>query len=229
MDGQFLPHIQAALADSADAGRAASMRAYMRGQFDFLGVPTPARRAATRAPLSALKGAGADALLEHACALWQLPQREYQYLALDLLAMHWKELDASHLPALLALAQRRAWWDSVDGVAAIVGDLLRREKTHGRDAHGSMDAALGHADLWVRRIAMTHQLGWRGDTDAARLFAYALALAPETEFFIQKALGWGLRDYAWHDPAAVRGFLAASGERLAPLSRREAGKHLSLP
>jgi 3-methyladenine DNA glycosylase AlkD len=89
-----------------------------------------------------------------------------------------------------------------------------------------MDAALEHADFWLRRIAMLHQLGWRADTDVERLFGYARQLAPEAEFFIRKAIGWALRDYARHDPAAVGDFLARHAGVLSPLTRREAGKHL---
>ena len=226
MDNPFHLELENALAAVAQAGRAVTMRAYMRNQFDFLGVPTPQRRRAGLPLLRALKGIGAAALLARADALWDLPQREYQYVALDLLAMHVKELDGSHVGALLALAQRRAWWDSVDGMAGIVGSVLRAPRVRGADAHGAMDAALAHPDFWLRRIAMLHQLGWRADADAARLFSYALTLAPEQEFFIQKAVGWALRDYAHHDPEAVRGFLAAARGRLAALSYREAGKHL---
>lgn len=225
-DNPFLCEIRLALAGVADARRAAPMRAYMRDQFDFLGVPTPPRRLAVRPLLRALKGSGAAVLLAHAAALWAPPQREYQYVAIDLLAMHWKELDARQIADLLALAQRRAWWDSVDGLAAVVGDVLMAEKARGHAAHECMDAALAHENLWVRRIAMLHQLGWRAATDVPRLFSYALALSEEKEFFIQKAIGWALRDYAHHDADAVRAFLETSGGRLAPLSYREAAKHL---
>ena len=203
----------------ANAGRAAAMSAYMRGQFPFLGIPTPARRATLKPAFKALRGAGARELLSLAGELWEHPEREYQYAALDLLAMHWKTLDHTHLPALMALAQRKSWWDTVDALASIIGDVLRRE-------HHGMDDALAHEDFWVRRIALLHQLGWGTNTEQERLFRYALALCHEQEFFIQKAIGWALRDYARHAPDAVRAFLTGPGACLAPLSRREAAKHL---
>lgn len=211
--------VDAALLPLADADRAAAMSAYMRGQFPFLGIPTPARRAAVKPVCKVLRGASAEELFTLAGALWERPQREYQYAALDLLAMHWKTLDHSHLPALLALVQRKSWWDTVDGLASIIGDVLRRE-------HHGMDDALAHEDFWVRRIALLHQLGWGTSTDQERLFRYAVALSHEKEFFIQKAIGWALRDYARHAPDAVRAFLSGPGTCLAPLSRREAAKHL---
>ena len=164
-------------------------------------------------------------MLEHAQLLWQGPEREYQHVALDMLALHRGQLGVEHLPALLALARQRAWWDSVDGMAGIVGDVLQAELRRGGDGHAHMVPALQHEDFWLRRIAMLHQLGWRGDTDAGWLFGAALALAPEGEFFIRKAIGWALRDYARHAPAEVLAFATEHRLQLSPLSYREALKH----
>lgn len=217
--------LKIALEAVAEPGRAAPMQAYMRDQFVFLGVAAPQRRMAARGLLVGLKGIDADVLLEHAQLLWQQPQREYQHVALDMLALHRRQLGVEHLPALLGLARQRAWWDSVDGMAGIVGDVLQAELRRGGDGHAHMDAALQHEDFWLRRIAMLHQLGWRGDTDAGWLFGAALALAPEDEFFIRKAIGWALRDYARHAPAEVLAFATEHRQQLSPLSYREALKH----
>lgn len=195
------------------------MRAYMRDQFDVLGVGTPQRRAAGKPLLSGLKGAGASALLAHAGALWLQPQREYQYVALDMLAIHWKELTSADIPELFTLVADKPWWDTVDAMAGIIGDILRHQ-------HDYMDQALHDNNMWIRRIALLHQLGWRDQTDEQRLFNDCLTLAHEKEFFIQKAIGWALRDYARHAPETVRLFTHKEKERLAPLSFREANKHL---
>lgn len=217
--------LKAALEAAAEPGRAAPMQAYMRGQFVFLGVAAPQRRLAAKALLAGLQGVGAEVLLEHAQLLWQQPEREYQHVALDMLAMHRRQLLPEHIPALLDLARQRAWWDSIDGMADVVGDVLQAQLRRGGDGHAHMEGALRHADFWLRRIAMLHQLGWRGDTDARWLFDAALALAHEDEFFIRKAVGWALRDYAHHAPAAVTAFANAHRQRLSALSYREALKH----
>ena len=217
--------LKIALEAAAEPGRAAPMQAYMRDQFIFLGVAAPQRRMAAKGLLASLKGIDAATLLEHAQRLWQQPQREYQHVALDMLALHRRQLDVSHLPTLLALVRQRAWWDSVDGMAGIVGDVLQAELRRGGDGHAHMDAALQHEDFWLRRIAMLHQLGWRADTDAGWLFDAALALAHEDEFFIRKAIGWALRDYARHAPAEVLAFATEHRLQLSPLSYREALKH----
>lgn len=211
--------LQAALRAVADPVRAPAMRAYMRDQFEFLGIPTPLRRATTKPIVKELKQCAPLELLALANSLWQLPEREYQYAALDMLATCYKSLRLEDIPALLALVRSKSWWDSVDGFAAIIGDVLRHQ-------HQYMDDALRHPDFWMRRIALLHQLGWRDKTDSTRLFEYCLALADEKEFFIQKAIGWALRDYARHAPDAVRVFTLQHRDKLAPLSFREANKHL---
>jgi 3-methyladenine DNA glycosylase AlkD len=219
MSPQFRRQLDAALAPVIDPDRAPAMRAYMRDQFDYLGIGTPQRRLASKPLLKTLAGSGADQLLAQAWILWELPHREYQYVALDMLALHWKELDAEHIPRLLELARSKSWWDTVDALASIIGDVLR----HG---HEHMDAALEHENMWMRRVAVLHQLGWRDKTDTERLFKYSLALAHEKEFFIQKAIGWALRDYARHDPQSIREFTSKEKSRLSILSYREANKHL---
>ena len=208
-----------ALVPLADPARAPAMRAYMRDQFPFLGIATPARREAVKPLLRAFKDASPAELIGVAGELWQLPEREYQYAALDLMAANWKQFAASDIPALLDFVLRKPWWDSVDGMAGIIGDVLRF-------GHNEMDSALKHEIFWMRRIALLHQLGWRGKTDEMRLFRYSLALSHENEFFIQKAIGWALRDYARHAPHNVAQFINENKTVLSKLSIREGGKHL---
>lgn len=225
MPEQLVGQIRDALAALADPARAVPMRAYMRDRFPFLGIQTPVRRAALR-PLFKVNF-DQKSLLTAAGLLYELPEREYRYAASDLLARHVGRLDLSAVAQLLALAQRDAWWDTVDGLAGIVGDVVRAAHRNDPDAQTTMDAALRHDCLWVRRIAMIHQLGWRLETDTTRLFGYAETLAPERDFFIRKAIGWALRDYARWNPQAVRDFVAAMGARLSPLSAREATRRIA--
>lgn len=217
--------VRQALLAAADPQRAPAMQAYLRGQFVFFGIPTPRRREAVAALLKPRQSA--DELLANARALWRMAERECQYVAVDLLARHHRMLAEGQLDDLLGLVQERSWWDSVDGLAGVVGDVVRAARRTNPDVQQAMDAALAHANLWVRRVAILHQLGWRGDTDCRRLFGYALALADEPDFFIRKAIGWALRDYARSEPGAVIDFLNGPGRGLSSLSRREAAKHLS--
>jgi len=224
MPEQLAAQIQHTLATLADPARAVPMRAYMRDRFPFLGIQTPIRRATLRPLLKV--NFDQKRLLTAAGLLYDLPEREYRYAAIDLLVRHVGRLDMSAVAPLLALAQRDSWWDTVDGLAGIVGDVLRAARRNDPGAQGAMDAALRHDCLWVRRIAMIHQLGWRLETDTSRLFGYAETLAPESDFFIRKAIGWALRDYVRWNPQAVRNFVAAMGGRLSPLSAREATRRI---
>ncbi len=220
----WLAPIEAALRELADPQQAEPMKAYMLDQFEFLGIRAGPRREALK---GLMKFTGtADELLALAEALWHLPEREFRYAAIDLLAKHHKRLDVSALPRILQLVQTDPWWDTVDGLAGVVGDILLRAKASQPDAQRHMDACLVHPHLWVRRVAMLHQLGWREQTDPERLLRYALTLAPEKDFFIRKAIGWALRDHARTQPDAVRDFLARHADQLSGLTRREAGKHL---
>lgn len=94
------------------------------------------------------------------------------------------------------------------------------------DAQRISDDWIEHSDFWVRRCAMLHQLGWRLGTDTSRLFRYSEQLASEDEFFIRKAIGWALRDYARWNPTAVQNFIEKKQGVFSGLTVREATKHL---
>lgn len=158
--------------------------------------------------------------------MWDLPEREYQYVAVDLLARHVRRLNPTHIQALMVLVRKKSWWDSVDALASVINRIVHASCVADPAVQGQMDAAVASGNLWVRRVAILHQLGWRGRTDTSRLFAYVSACAHEEEFFIRKAIGWALRDYARHAPDEVRAFLHANAKVFSPLSLREAGKHL---
>ena len=218
--------VKSALAPLADAAKAQPMRAYMRDQFEYLGIQTPQLRRAVLPVFRLFDTADAAELLAAVRAVWGLREREYQYAALDLLAYRERLLGVKDLPAVLELVQEKSWWDTVDRLAGIVGTVVRRDKKAGGRV---MDRAVRSGNMWVRRVAMVHQLLWRGDTDVARLFAYAECLAHEQEFFIRKAIGWALRDYAKHDRGAVESFVEMRRDRLSSLTCREAMKRRGSP
>ena len=219
---RFHREVRAALRSLKNAERAAGMRAYMRGRFEYLGITTPERREAVAPLIRAFKPATAGELRGTAEGLWAMREREYQYVAADLLARYHAALSFDDLGWLLDLAQEKSWWDTVDCIVKVVGKIVRRSGVRGVRA---MDRAVKHKDFWVRRIAMLHQLGWRGECDTERLFRYAELLAAEKEFFVRKAIGWALRDYAWHDWRAVESFLKTTSAALSGLTVREAGKN----
>ena len=215
----FVDAVTAALAPLRDRTRATAMVAYMKGHFPFLGVPTPARRSATKViakPEPAL-------VLEIVRDLWRLNEREYHYVALDLLDVMAKKLDPPELLALIEeLALDKSWWDSIDGLAGIGSGVLRRAP----QTRGVVDRWSAHNSFWVNRLAILHQNGWGAETNPDILFKLCLAHSESKEFFIRKAIGWALREYAWTEPEAVRSFVQANASRLSPLSAREALKNI---
>ncbi len=204
--------------------KAVQMENYLRGQFTFLGITTPLRHEAIK-HLKKISLSDKE-LLKCMQALWMLPEREYKYAAIDLLSYQFEQRDLSLVSQLLELGQIAPWWETIDGLCAVIGDMLRHASRQESDAQNLMDAALGHESMWIRRIAMTHQLGWRLETDTDRLFNYAEHLAAEEDFFIRKAIGWALRDYARWNPQAVQKFLAETPKSFSVLSLREARKNL---
>lgn len=215
---QFSAAIQSALAPLADPAKAGPMAAYMKGHFAFLGIKSPERRAATRGLIRDQK----DSVIECAETLWALPYREYQYVACDLLERHAKALPASALPRVLKLVTAKSWWDTVDALAKVVGALAQADPK----LVPRVETLATHENMWLRRVAILHQLGYGTGTDFGRLTRICLSNAADPEFFIRKAIGWSLREYAHHDPGAIRRFLKQHGAKLSPLTIREAGKHL---
>lgn len=208
-----------AFAAHGDASAALKMAAYMRGQFPFLGISSPVRRALAREAFAGLPPPAEADLADAMCALWALPEREYQYTACDLGTRHIRRCGPQFLAVLQALLTAKPWWDTVDALAAnAVGPLVLAHAALAR----VMDDWAGSDDLWLARSALLHQLRFRRSTDPQRLFRYCLLRAPDKEFFLRKAIGWALREYSKHDGPAVRAFVAAHAGELSALSRREA-------
>lgn len=196
------------------------MRKYMRDQFAFLGLPNAVRAPLDREVLAGLPPPDAAQLAEFVRACWALPEREYQYFALGYLQRHITGMEIGFLPVLEELITTKPWWDTVDHLAKhVVGPLVRQDPS-------AMDEWIGSEDIWIARTALLHQLGYKDATDRDRLFRYCRQRADDREFFIRKAIGWALREYSKTDEDAVRGFVAAMGDRLSGLSRTEALKWL---
>ncbi len=219
MSTPVIADVTAALAPHADILQAAKMEAYMKDHFPFLGVPAPFRRAATK-PLLKQPTAMVPQIVRD---LWALDEREFHYVAIDMLEKAAKALDPGPTLVLIEeLAQANSWWDSVDGLANIASGILRRNP----DQRRIVERWSGHDNFWINRLAILHQKSWRGETDADLLFSLCLAHAANREFFIRKAIGWALRDYAWFDADAVATFVNEHREQLSPLSVREALKNI---
>lgn len=212
-------------AAAADPEAADSMSAYMRRQFPFYGISAPARRGLQRRAAAGLAAPSAADLDTIARCRWARDRRECQYAACDHLRRHVKVLDAGFLATVEHLISKKSWWDTVDALASgVVGPIVAADP----GARGVLDRWLDSEDMWLARAAILHQLGRRDATDADWLFAACLRWAGSPEFFLRKAIGWALRDYAKAEPDRVAAFVDAHRCDLSPLSVREATKHLPL-
>lgn len=215
----WVANVRAALSAVADPARAVDMRAYMKGVAPFFGVSAPVRRAAVR-PLGKPT---VDELPSVARALWAEPEREFAYVAVDWLEHATRKGPVSLIAVIEELVRSRQWWDTVDGLAASVGNLVPRYP----ELVATMEQWVHDEDFWIARVAILHQLGRGEQTDTERLFRFCLARAHEKEFFVAKAIGWALRDFAWHRPDLVAAFVREHREELRPLTIREATKNLA--
>jgi 3-methyladenine DNA glycosylase AlkD len=197
---------------------AAPMSRYLLNKFPFLGIRTPDLVAAMKPFLSVSDEA---VLADVARRLWKLREREYHHAAAYMLHRKQKFLTPVIVPLLRELIQTNSWWDTVDALATrCVGPLVSRYPRLAAE----MDAWSVDEDFWIRRTAIIHQLSFREQTDVDRLFGFCVANAADREFFIRKAIGWALRQYARTDARAVVRFVASHPE-LSSLSKREALKH----
>jgi 3-methyladenine DNA glycosylase AlkD len=207
---------------NANADKAVAMAAYMKNHFQFLGIPSPLRRELSKSFLKELcQKPNTDWPFVHSC--FEQPEREFQYLALDYLHRHIKHTDPSDVAIVEGLITHKSWWDSVDGLDQIIAAMVLRQPAL-KNSH--IRPWMRSPNLWLRRVAINHQLGFKLNTDTQLLAESILANVGSTEFFINKAIGWCLRDYARHNPAWVRQFIDTHEQQLSKLSIREARKHL---
>ena len=204
----------------ANPDDAAAMKAYMKNKFEFLGIKTPARRKITKAFFKQQTDSVIDWVFINES--WDNPYRELQYAALDYLEIRKKLLTPSDLPRLKKLAQTKSWWDTIDFLDRLVESIIARfPETKEIILSWSCDQ-----DFWLRRLAIDHQLLRKEKTDTELLEKILVNNLGQTEFFINKAIGWALRDYSKTNPDWVRDFIERHQAEMAALSIREGSKYL---
>ncbi|MGO2199610.1 MAG: DNA alkylation repair protein [Pseudolactococcus laudensis] len=201
---------------------ASGLKRYMKNHFEFLGIKTPERRALSKDFLreKAKEGCVDWSLVDK---LWAQDYREFQYLAGDYLKKVQKWLTLADLDKLYALAIQKSWWDSIDFLDEHVGSIVRRFA----QAKATMLVWSQDDNFWIRRLAIDHQLGFKLETDADLLATIIKNNLGSDEFFINKAIGWSLREYSKVAPDWVREFIAKHDADLSNLSIREGLKVLN--
>ena len=216
--------VQAELAAAADADKAAPMAAYLKTDQPFYGVQKAGRTPIVRRLASSFPPPDRAAYEAVVRALWDLPYREEQYVAVGYARAFPAHITAASMPLYRDLIVEGAWWDLVDEIASrLVGVALLEERP---EVTPIIRGWIGDPDLWLRRTSIIAQLIHKDRTDTTLLADACVANLSDPDFFIRKAIGWALRQYARTDADWVRRFLATHESEMAPLSVREASKHL---
>ena len=205
---------------AADPVKAAGAKAYMRDQFEFLGIQTPVRRRLSRDVLTTARRSELDWDFVYEC--WDKPEREFQYLAVDYLQKMAGALTPGDIAHIRYLITTKSWWDTVDALDTLMGGL---SETYPEVRSVLLEWSTDD-NIWLRRAAIDHQLLRKDRTDTALLEQILVNNLGSREFFINKAIGWSLREYSKTNPDWVRAFLDRHREDMAPLSIREASKYV---
>lgn len=226
-DAALVAAVRDGLAAAADPERAPGMQAYMKSAMPFRGVPAPGVRRIATAAFRAHPLPDRAAWEATVRALWHGARfREERYAAVALTgAKPYRAYDdAAAVPLYDELIVDGAWWDLVDEIAIRrLGPILAADRAA---VEPVIRAWSTDGDRWRRRTAIIVQVGAKGDTDLDLLQDVIAPNLADRDFFVRKAIGWALRQYAWVDPAWVRSYVAAHGDALSGLSRREALKNV---
>lgn len=204
---------------------AAKMSAYMLNKFKFIGIKTLERRKKFRDFFKEYKkdhekSGKIDWIFIDKC--WKNEYRELQYSALDYLQIVKELLTDKNIPRLKKLVLTKSWWDTIDYLDMIIGGIaLKYPEINNVLLEWSVDE-----NIWLRRIAIDHQLLRKEKTNIELLKKIIENNFEQTDFFINKAIGWALRDYSKTNPEWVRNFIEKNKEKMAKLSIREASKYI---
>jgi 3-methyladenine DNA glycosylase AlkD len=214
------PRLLQALRALGDAERAEWEKRYQKSRWDHWGVPLPGMDRAIKETLGDLSQ---DEALDLCRRLWREPIWDLKIVAGRVLAQKGIEPDASVWSFVTGRMADLDGWALADNLASVASRCLIEDPAR-LDA---VEAWVENPHLWTRRAALVFTLPWtKGERDPERMLEWAARLAGDREWFIQKAIGWWLRELSKRDPKRVRRFLTEHGGKLTGVARREATKYL---
>ncbi len=219
---QLLNNILTQFKNNANEIEAIKMQNYMKGHFAFYGIKAPIRKQIVK-PISAqLKGTTWQNIHALAHLLWQQPMRECQYSALDITIQYARKMSPIALEDYHAWLSTKSWWDTVDTIASNLVGRLATE--HPKQSYDTLYQWIASENMWLNRTAIIHQLKFKDFVNTDFLTHSIVPHLKNKEFFLQKAIGWSLRQYAVYNPQWVIAFLEAY--QIKGLALREATKHM---
>ncbi|MCH5197480.1 MAG: DNA alkylation repair protein [Oscillospiraceae bacterium] len=204
-----------------DKENSAAMSKYMRNMFDFYGIPTPKRKEAYSEFIKSekkLKKIDWDFLDK----CYEDDHREFQYLVYDYLLAMKRYVYFEDIPKIEIYITKKSWWDTTDFLCKVIGDIGIRDSR----VKDLMIDWSKKDNIWIKRTAIEHQLCLKEKTDTELLEQIIVNCFGSDEFFINKAIGWALRDYSKTNPKWVKDFVNRYNDKMNNLSIKEASKYL---
>jgi len=220
----MIHELEKLLTNLADVDNATAMASYMKGHFVFYGIKSPLRKELQKAFVKEWVKLDSIEMKSLINVMWCKDEREWQYIAMDTMKLYLSKMDDSYIPFVEDLICRKSWWDSVDFLASTCIGKLLKQSPELRDEY--IEKWINSGQLWLERTAIIHQLKYGHQTDAALLEALIDMKKEDSQFFIQKAIGWSLRQYSKYNPLAVKEILSNHPE-LSGLAVREASKYIN--
>ncbi len=216
--------LQSIFEENSNHDAAIMMKKYMKNRFDFLGINKPLRSQLQKTFISENKKHDIDRIMSIVAELASIPYREYFYTGIDLLQSSIKKMEINHMFELVELAvDIRPWWDSVDTINIAIKKwfaLANNRQYFDR----FIDYTVNHESMWANRISLICQLHMKDRLNTELLDKAIINFMDSDEFFLQKAIGWILREYSKYNPGYVKLYLTE--HELKPLSVREASKYI---
>ncbi|MBF8436360.1 DNA alkylation repair protein [Halanaerobiaceae bacterium Z-7014] len=218
----YIKGIKNALEAEANPEDAIHQKSYMRDKFEFFGIKANSRRKATREFMRKERRPDYNELDNVVKKLWKLPEREYQYFAQELVEKCLQDFDREIIELFEYMVVNKSWWDTVDLIAKkLIGSYFIKFP---EEKENYLDKWITSENIWLQRSALLFQLGYKEKTDVDLLFDIIMHLKAIDEFFIQKAIGWSLREYSKVDAKVIREFV--KNNDLSSLATREALKSI---
>ena len=218
----YIENFSRKLEEHANPERAVQQEKYMRNKFRYFGMGNPEWRRLARRWFREKGIFHGKELVEFVHLSFDWDQREIHYTGVEMAEKAQKKEGSEFIDLLEWMITHNSWWDTVDWISKLVGRHFQKYPEH---TLPYTEKWMASGNIWLQRIAIIFQLGYKEKTDFELMKKYILELADSKEFFIRKAQGWALRQYARNEPDRVRDFVEAHPE-LSGLTKREAMKHL---
>lgn len=218
----FISDLVKVFSENANEANRIGMEAYMKHKFAFFGIKSVQRKQLLKEVVNRNKTELSENPRKIIKELYKLPQREIHYCAMEIMAKFLKsKYILEDIRLIKKLILTHSHWDTVDFISKhILGVFLLQLPEQEEEV---IIGFSNSTNMWLNRSAILYQLGYKDKTNSTILFRECKKHSKSKEFFIQKAIGWALREYAKTNPDDVKEFV--NSNKLAPLSMREALKH----